>query len=324
MRTWGFVIAVELALAAVGAIVVALIVLQPFSAGNAEETAALSPVVELRDPPTPIPVTPVPTPDPLRCGPVVSGAYMIKAQILSYYGSPYTAQMGILGAMEPEVLVQEVKAHSARYDALNGLRTVRPAFHIVYGSAQESPGIDGDYLLYVDDETMREYIDLACEEGLLVFVDMQIGRSDVETEVQKVLEYLKEPNVHLAIDPEFAMAPGEVPGQRIGTIDAADINAAQAIVEAFIEEEGLDDKILVVHQFVEKMVTRPELITDFERVRLVVDMDGFGPAGVKQVKFGWFAEPAEYSGIKLFFDYDEGLMSDADVLALDPNVIIYQ
>ena len=324
MRTWGFVIAIELALAVVGVTVVALMVIQPFSAGSAEETAALTPVVELREPPTPAPVTPSPTPDPLRCGQTVSGAYMIKTQILSYYGSPYTAQMGILGTMEPGALVEEVKAHAARYDALNGARGVRPALHIVYGTAQGSPGVDGDYLLYLDDETMREYIDLACEEGLLVFVDMQIGRSDVESEVRKVLEYLGEPNVHLAIDPEFAMAPGEVPGQRIGTIDAAEVNAAQAMVEALIEENGLDDKILVVHQFTERMVTRPELIVDFERVRLVMDMDGFGPVGVKQVKYGWFAEPAEYSGIKLFFDYDEGLMSEAEVLALDPNVIIYQ
>ena len=249
---------------------------------------------------------------------------MRTAQIISYYGSPYTAQMGILGAMEPRALVEEVKAHAARYDALNGPRGVRPALHLVYGPAQASPGADGDYLLYLDDETMRQYIDLACEEGLLVFVDTQIGRSNVEAEVRKLLPYLQEPHVQLAIDPEFAMAPGEVPGQRIGTIDAADVNAAQTVVEEFIEENGLDDKILVVHQFTEKMVTRPELIADFERVRVVVDMDGFGPAGVKQVKFGWFAEPAEYSGIQLFFDSDEGLMSDTEVLTLDPDVIIYQ
>ena len=174
MRTWGFVIAIELALAAVGMAVVTLILVQPFLAGGADETEVLAPVVELREPPTPVPVTPAPTPDPLRCGPTVDGAYMRTAQIVSYYGSPYTAQMGILGAMEPRALVEEVKAHAARYDALNGPRSVRPAFHIVYGTAQGSPGVDGDYLLYLDDETMQEYIDLACEEGLLVLVEMQI------------------------------------------------------------------------------------------------------------------------------------------------------
>jgi len=32
---------------------------------------------------------------------------------------------------------------------------------------------------------MQEYIDLACRNGLLVFIDLQIGRSDVATEVEK-------------------------------------------------------------------------------------------------------------------------------------------
>ena len=53
-------------------------------------------------------------------------------------------------------------------------------------------------------------------------------------------------------------------------------------------------------------------------------MDGVGPAEIKQVKFGWYAAPAEYSGIKLFFRQDPDLMGEQDVLGLDPDVIIYQ
>jgi hypothetical protein len=57
---------------------------------------------------------------------------------------------------------------------------------------------------------------------------------------------------------------------------------------------------------------------------VVMDMDGFGPGEIKQVKFGWYAAPAEYSGIKLFFKQDVPLMSEADVIGLNPDVIIYQ
>ncbi|MCH8814628.1 MAG: hypothetical protein IH957_05935 [Chloroflexi bacterium] len=333
MRTWGAVLAVEAVLLAAGAVTIALIVASPFSSSSAEdEDLVLSGAapgarafeVTIRDKtPSPTP-SPVPTPDSLRCGPTVDGAYMANTQIVSYYGNPYASQMGILGELDPATLVAEVTAHAATYDSLNGPLAARPALHIVYGTAQAGPGPEGLYLQYVDDATMREYIDLACDNGLLVFVDLQIGRSDVETEVRKVLDYLKFPNVHLALDPEFAMAPGEVPGQRIGTIDAQDVNDAQSVVEGLIEEHGLSDKIIVVHQFLEKMVTRPELIRDYPRVRLVIDMDGFGPAAIKRVKYGWFAEPAEYAGIKLFFKHDPDLMSEADVLALGPNVIIYQ
>jgi hypothetical protein len=195
---------------------------------------------------------------------------------------------------------------------------------MVYGTAQASPGPDGLYLLYVDDETLREYVDLACENDLLIYLDLQIGRSDVETEMEKVMPHLEERHVHAALDPEFAMAPGQVPGESIGTLDAADVNAAQRAIESFVVEKGLSDKMLIVHRFTEGMLTRSELIEDRPRVRLVVDMDGFGPAEVKRVKYGWYAEPAEYAGIKLFFKQDTDLMTEVDVLSLSPNVIIYQ
>jgi hypothetical protein len=247
-----------------------------------------------------------------------------EAQVLSYYGSPYTADMGILGELPPAALLQRLQTHARSYDALNGETAVRPAFHIVYATAQSEPQRSGSYLLHLDDETLQEYIDLACENGLLVFLDLQIGHSDVETEVRRILPYLEFPHVNVALDPEFAMAPGEIPGESIGSLDAADINAAQAILDEFLAERELPDKILVVHQFTPGMLTRPELLDEYERVKLVIDMDGFGPSEIKRVKYGWFAAPAEHSGIKLFFRQDPDLMSDADVLALEPDVIIYQ
>jgi hypothetical protein len=256
---------------------------------------------------------PTPAPDPLS-----------EAQLLSYYGSPYTADMGILGELPPEALVEKLHAHAQLYDSLNGPRGVQPALHLVYASAQGDPGREGLYLLYVDDATLREYIQLACENGLLIFLDLQIGRSDVESELAKILPYLEQPHVHVALDPEFAMPPGEVPGESIGSLDAADVNRAQALLQDFVEEGDLPDKVLIVHQFTGDMLTNPELIEDLPRVKLVIDMDGFGPSDIKRVKYGWYAAPAEYSGIKLFFRHDPDLMSEQDVLELNPDVIIYQ
>ena len=168
--------------------------------------------------------------------------YLAENQILSYYGNPYATGMGILGELEPEELVSRLLAHAAEYDALNGEMGVRPALHIVWATAQASEGREGTYLLYVDKGTMREYIDLACRKGLLVFIDLQIGRSDVATEVEKALPFLEQPHVHLALDPEFAMPPGEVPGEAIGTLDAEDVNTAQRMVQEFAEERGLQRK----------------------------------------------------------------------------------
>lgn len=328
MRT-SRLIAIELSLVLSAALVVFFILANPLSSGDNSDSAGAE--SDVTPPPTaagatatPTPVPATPTPDLLRCGPTVDAEYMANTQIVSYYGSPYTAQMGILGELDPPVLIEEVEAKAAEYDALNGSRETRPALHIVYGSAQPEPGNDGLHLLYVDDETMEEYIELACEHGLLVFIDLQIGRSTVESEVKRVLDLLEYPHVHLAIDPEFAMPPGEIPGESIGTVDATDVNAAQAVVDGLIRERGLSDKIVMVHRFTDDMITRSEMIEDYERIRLVIDMDGFGPKEIKEVKYGWYAAPGEYGGIKLFFQQDTPLMTEDEVLALNPHVIIYQ
>jgi hypothetical protein len=247
-----------------------------------------------------------------------------EAQILSYYGNPYTADMGILGELPPEALVAKLREHARIYDSLNGEPAIQPAFHIVYATAQSEPQRTGSYLLHLDDQTVREYIDLACENGFLVFLDLQIGRSDVETELKRILPYLEFSHVNVALDPEFAMPPGEAPGDSIGSLDAADVNAAQAILDGFVAERGLPAKTLVVHQFTQGMLTRPELLAGYDGVKLVIDMDGFGPSEIKRVKYEWFAAPAAHSGIKLFFRQDPDLMSETDVLELGPDVIIYQ
>jgi hypothetical protein len=263
-------------------------------------------------------------PDQQECGPPVDGEFFIGNQVLSYYGSPHSQLLGILGELQPQELVDRLREHAALYDELNGPRGVQPAFHIVYALAQNYPGEDGLYLRHVDEQTLQTYIDVACRNKLLVFLDLQIGRSEVKTEIERVIPFLRRSHVHLALDPEFAVAAGEVPGESIGSLDAEDINLAQRLLQELVEREGLPDKVLIVHQFDDSMITDKEMIEDFPRVRFVIDMDGLGPKEVKQTKYQWYAAPAEYSGIKLFFRQDVDLMDERDVLKLRPNVIIYQ
>jgi hypothetical protein len=53
-------------------------------------------------------------------------------------------------------------------------------------------------------------------------------------------------------------------------------------------------------------------------------MDGFGDPATKAKKFKWYGEPAEYSGIKLFFQQDKPLMTEEEVVKIRPDLIIYQ
>ncbi len=70
----------------------------------------------------------------------------------------------------------------------------------------------------------------------LVFLDIQIGHSSVKDEVPVLEKYLQMPQVHLGIDPEFSMKDGHVPGKKIGTFNADDINDAIDFLAATVKE----------------------------------------------------------------------------------------
>jgi hypothetical protein len=251
-----------------------------------------------------------------------------NSQIVSYYGSPYTPDMGLLGTADAETVAAQVEKHAAIYDRLNGPMRVVPALHFVYAVAQPLPTDNGRYLQYADAEDVERYIEVTRERGMLLFIDLQIGRSSVEAELQRVLPYLREPHVHLALDPEFALRSPDVPGSAIGSLNADDIDEAQAVLQRLVEREHLPAKLLIVHQFLDGMVRGGDAIERYPDVELIVDMDGFGPAEIKKVKYERYAARsyATHAGIKLFMQHDPDLMSEADVLALQPTpvVVIYQ
>jgi hypothetical protein len=299
----------------------------PLGGGSASPAKQTTVVLDATSTPAPSAPTETVAPQPVEddgCAPPSDPSFLSANQIVAYYGNPYAQQLGILGQHSPSDLVSMLRDEAAKLDALNGFRGVQPAFDIIYETAQSYPGNDGLYLQYVDDATMKDYTDIACENHFLIFLDLQIGRSDVPVEVNKVLPYLRASNVHIALDPEFTMGEGEVPGQTIGHLDASQINAAQQILEDLVVQDGLPDKILIVHEFDAPMITNLDQIQSFQHVKLVIDMDGFGPKETKIKKFGWYAQPAQHSGIKIFFHQDAPVMTEEEVEALNPDVIIYQ
>ncbi|MEX1252918.1 MAG: hypothetical protein WEE64_01120 [Dehalococcoidia bacterium] len=251
-----------------------------------------------------------------------------EAQIVSYYGNPYTADLGVLGAADLDTVTAQLEAQATRYDQLNGETRVIPALHLVYAVAQGQPTPNGRFLQYTDEATVDRFIAFTRERGLLLFLDLQIGHGAIDEELRQVLPYLRNPQVHLALDPEFAMAPGQVPGVDLGSLPAADINRAQEVLRDLVREERLPPKLLIVHQFTDSMVPDGWAIQRYANVELIIDMDGFGPAAIKRVTYLRYAlRPyATNAALKLFFQYDPDLMSEEEVLSLEPRprVIIYQ
>lgn len=249
-------------------------------------------------------------------------------RILTYYGFPGNDKMGILGEYDKETALAKLREQAAEYEAADPSTPVLLAFEVIASVGQKEPQADGSYLLDAPSELLDEYADFCEENGLLLFLDVQVGRRTVETEVHGLEKWLAKPFVHLAIDPEFAMKPGQIPGDVIGSVQAADITATQNWLVQLAKQYGIPPKVLIVHQFHEGMIANKESLTPVSGVQLVIDADGWGPPDQKQSTYAQVngAVPIEYDGIKLFYRQDDPIMTADEVVKLDPvpMVVIYQ
>ena len=249
---------------------------------------------------------------------------------MSFYGHPTAPALGALGRGDPATVADEIDVWAARYDRLNGTREVISAFHVITGVSQSDPTPDGTWLGRLSAEGIAEYVEVARERGMLVFLDIQIGWSDPLTEVELLERFLREPFVHVALDPEFATRrQGIRPGLVIGSISPpTEVNEVQRYLAALVQAEGLPPKILMVHQFTPRMLRDRGAVEDIDGVDLSIDMDGFGLIPVKVAGYNAFAvpEPSEWPAFKLFFRYDTPVMTPEQVQGLDPppDLIIYQ
>jgi hypothetical protein len=236
--------------------------------------------------------------------------------------------MGILGQYLPDDAADLLAERVARFEAASGGVPVLAALHLVYAVAQPQATGDGLYLQYVDDRTVRQYIELARRRGFVLILDLQIGHSNALAEVQKIAKYLAEPDVFVALDPEFALGGSVKPGDAIGSIDASDINAVQWYLAALSQRYRVPTKMLVVHQFQTEMITNATAIERHDDVDLVIDMDGYGPADIKQAKYARYgaAAYAAFGGIKVFLQHDPDPLSEAELLRITPRptLFVYQ
>lgn len=253
-------------------------------------------------------------------------ALLPRHRIIAYYGNPLSTRMGILGEIPPEQMMARLEETAKRWEAADTTRPVLRALHLIVTVAQGRPGDGGLYRLQHGDALIGKVAAWADARGWLLFLDIQAGRSTIAAEIPRLLPWLRRPNVHLGIDPEFAMPPGKVPGKRIGTLDARDVNHAQAVLAKLVDEFGIPPKILVVHRFTEGMLTGERQITLDPRVQVVIDSDGFGAPALKQNIFGLVVtrRPVQFAGLKLFYKNDKPMLTLAQVLALQPVPLYVQ
>ena len=258
--------------------------------------------------------------------PSASSSILASTRLVTYYGNPWAEGMGILGQLSKSELVSALQRRAAQYTAA-GNRPVRPTIHMVVTTAQAGAGSDGLYRARMPASVINEYVQLAAANSMLFIADVQVGRSTVSDEVAAIQGILEQPNVHLALDPEFDMWGSQVPGVEIGHMTAAEINQALGVMGDIASRTG-QRKILIVHQFAASMLPDKAAIGSDPRVDLAIVMDGFGGQAVKIEHYDIYVRDSRipFGGIKLFFDWDTNLMTAPQVLGLtpSPDIVIYQ
>lgn len=251
-----------------------------------------------------------------------------KNRILAFYGFPGNPDMGILGKYDMERLLEEMRKQAAEYEEADPSHPVIIAFEVIASVAQQDPQADGSYLQDTPSDVLDQYAEFTRDNGLLLVLDVQIGYRTVKNEIIGLKPWLSQEHVHLALDPEFAMKKGEVPGVHIGSIDAKDVTFAQNWLVDLAIETRVTPRLLIVHQFKETMLANKDKIAPVPGVQLVVDADGWGTPQEKLATYDVVnrATHIEYDGVKLFYDQDVPLMSAEDVVNLDPSplLVIYQ
>jgi len=258
----------------------------------------------------------------------LAGSVIPTNRILSYYGFPGNELMGILGAFDKDTVLAKLQDQAAAYEAADSTRPVKLAFEVIASVAQHDPMDDGSYLVHTDDSVIKEYVNYTKQNGLLLILDLQYGRKSTKDELDAMEEWLKYDHVHVALDPEFAVKEGQVPGEDLGTIDASDVTYAQERLADFAKSNKISPKILIVHQFNYHSISNKEKIKPVDGVDFVLEVDGWGPPEDKLATYGVIAGPPliEYYGFKLWYDQDVPVMTPDQVLALSPSpdIVIYQ
>jgi len=269
-------------------------------------------------------------PNHLRSYPL-DGAILPFKRIVAYYGNLYSKRMGILGELPPKELWKKLNGEVKAWEKADSTTRVQPAIHYIAIVASGTPGKDGKFRTRMPAHQIDSALSIARMGDAIVFLDVQVALSDVKTEVPTLEKYLKMPQVHLGIDPEFSMKEGHRPGTKIGTMDATDVNFCSDYLAKLVKENNLPPKILIVHRFTQGMLRNYKNIKLHPEVQVVVNMDGWGEPVLKRstYKLYVYKEAVQFTGFKLFYKNDlkkapHTMLTPQDLLKLKPQPIYIQ
>jgi hypothetical protein len=248
-----------------------------------------------------------------------------RYRVVAYYGAPQSHELGALGIGSPDAAGRRLRKQARPY--ARKTRPVMLAFELIVTVANAAPGEDGLYRTRQTNAVVRRYLRAARRAKALLVLDIQPGHADFMDEVKHLDRWMREPDVGLALDPEWH-TPGAQPGTVIGSVDAATVNAVSRHVAAIVRDRKLPEKLFVVHQFTPDMIKGKAQVVQRPGLATTMNVDGFGDRANKVSKYRQFTHDGTHfrRGYKLFYEEDVGLMRPRSVLALQPppDLVVYE
>lgn len=264
-----------------------------------------------------------PTPDPGPALPRGGREIFPTYRLVGYAGLTGASTLGRLGTGPLDQRVRELEKRARPYAAG---RKIMPVLEVITTIVHGTPGKDGKYRSRISNEEIETYLRAARKRKALLLLNIQPGRSEFLIEAKAYERWLKEPDVGIALDPEWAMDAGQRPGGAYGHTTGAELNETAEYLAGLVREHDLPEKVMVYHQVAASVVRKESGLKDHPGVVQVKSVDGLGPPGPKINTYRVVNKTTPkhvHAGFKLFFTEDtEGgsqLMSPREVLRLKPQ-----
>lgn len=250
-------------------------------------------------------------------------------RLVGFCGTPGAPALGRLLGNLP-VKTKQLVSYAEKY--ARG-RKILPAFELIAVVVQGAPGKDKKWRRRVPDSVVDDYLRAARAAKGILLLNIQPGHSDFLTEAKAFEKYLREPDVGVALDPEWAMRGKQKPGAVYGQTTGPAINEVAAYLSDLVKAGDLPEKALVFHQVNNHVLKDEAALVAHPGVVLVKSVDGLGPKATKIRTYNVLmkTKPAPVrGGFKLFFDEDtrngHKLMTPDEVLALtpEPDYVMYE
>jgi hypothetical protein len=246
-----------------------------------------------------------------------------RYRLVGYAGVTGAPTLGRLGTGPLHQRVAEIETRAKPYAAG---REILPVVEVIATVVQASPGRDGKYRVRLTDAQIATYHTAARKHRAVMLLNLQPGRSEFITEAKAFEKWLKEPDVGVALDPEWAMDPGLRPGGLYGHTTGAELDEVARYLATLVKRYGLPEKVMVYHQVARSVVRQESGLKAHKGVVVVKSVDGLGPPSSKKKTYRVVNETTPkfvHAGFKLFFTEDrEGggrLMTPQEVLSLKPR-----